>query len=139
MIMADTSALLAFVDRDTEEHGDVRSFIDDNSERLIVSPLVLAEIDYMIATRLGVDAEIEFLEDVSVGRYQLASFTDNDMATALGLVRQYKDLDIGVTDASIAAIAARHRTTSILTLDQHFRAIRPLNGDEAFTILPADQ
>ena len=124
MIMADTSGLLAFVDRDAEEHEDVRSFIDDNSERLIVSPLVLAEI--------------EFLEDVSVGRYQLASFTDGDMTTALGLVRQYKDLDIGVTDASIAAIAARHGTSSILTLDQHFRAIRPLNGVEAFTILPAD-
>ncbi|HEX6232354.1 MAG TPA: PIN domain-containing protein [Jiangellaceae bacterium] len=99
---------------------------------------VLAEIDYVIAARLGVDAEIEFLVDVDVGRYQLASFTDGDMATALGLVRQYKDLDIGVTDASIAAIAARHGTTSILTLDQRFRAIRPLNGDEAFTILPAD-
>jgi predicted nucleic acid-binding protein len=31
---------------------------------------------------------------------------------------------MGVTDASIAAIAARHGTTNILTFDQRFRAIR---------------
>jgi uncharacterized protein len=35
--------------------------------------------------------------------------------------------------------AAQHRTTRILTLDhKHFRALRPLSGEEAFTLLPAD-
>jgi hypothetical protein len=46
--------------------------------------------------------------------------------------------ELGLTDASIAVIAARHHTANILTLDErHFRAVRPLWG-EAFRLLPAD-
>jgi hypothetical protein len=46
--------------------------------------------------------------------------------------------DIGLTDASLVVIAARYRTSTILTLDErHFRAIRPLDGN-AFTLLPTD-
>ena len=45
---------------------------------------------------------------------------------------------IGVTDASLVVLAARYRTTRLLTFDErHFRAIKPLHG-EAFTLLPAD-
>jgi hypothetical protein len=35
-------------------------------------------------------------------------------------------------------LAARHRTTRLLTFDErHFRAVKPLYG-KAFTLLPAD-
>ncbi len=47
-------------------------------------------------------------------------------------------MKIGVADASIVVLAARYRTTRLLTFDErHFRAIKPLHG-EAFTLLPAD-
>jgi len=43
-----------------------------------------------------------------------------------------------VADASVAVIAAKARTTNLLTLDErHFRCIRPLWG-EVFSLLPAD-
>jgi len=54
------------------------------------------------------------------------------------VAEQYGDLRLGLTDASLAVIAARHHTVNILTLDEtHFRLVRPLWG-RTFTILPAD-
>ncbi len=93
----------------------------------------------MVNARLGPAAGIALCEDVSAGRYRLAPFTDEDMARALEVLKQYRDLDIGLTDSSIAVLADRYGTTDLLTLDQHFRSVRPLGGDGAFHVLPADQ
>ncbi len=51
---------------------------------------------------------------------------------------RYADLDLGLADCALVVLAARHRTTRILSFDErHFRAIAPLHGT-AFTLLPAD-
>ena len=60
-----------------------------------------------------------------------------DVVTATELDR-YADLGLGLADASAAVLAARHRTTRLLTLDERdFRPMRSLYG-AAFTLLPAD-
>lgn len=59
-------------------------------------------------------------------------------ATPRSHVERYRDLNIELADASVAVIAARKRTTRLLTLGQrHFRTIKPLWG-ETFILLPAD-
>ncbi|GAA3408595.1 hypothetical protein GCM10018952_06260 [Streptosporangium vulgare] len=46
---------------------------------------------------------------------------------------------VGVTDCMNVVLAARYDTATIFTLDErHFRVITPLNGADAFTLLPAD-
>jgi uncharacterized protein len=48
------------------------------------------------------------------------------------------DLDLSLADCALIVLAARHRTTRILTFhERHFRAVKPLYG-RAFTLLPAD-
>jgi predicted nucleic acid-binding protein len=45
---------------------------------------------------------------------------------------------IGLVDASVVVLAARHRVRDVLTLDErHFRALRTLDR-RRFRILPAD-
>ena len=56
MIIADTSALLALFNRTDDAHDSVVSFISANNESLAVSPFVVTELDYLVATRLGVFA-----------------------------------------------------------------------------------
>lgn len=103
-----------------------------------LSPFVLAEVDYLLSDRLGPAPALQVLEDVAAGAYQLAPFSDEDLGTAISIVRRYADLVVGLADASLVVIAARHGTDRILTLDErHFRVIRPLQGG-VFTILPAD-
>ena len=75
--------------------------------------------------------------EVAEGAYQLQAVANEDMVEAVELVERYRELRLGLADASIAIIAARARTTRILTLEErHFRSVRPLWG-KAFDLLPA--
>lgn len=52
------------------------------------------------------------------------------------LVRQYDDLPLGTTDASVIALAERLGVTEVATLDRrHFTVVRPRHVS-ALTLLP---
>jgi predicted nucleic acid-binding protein len=138
LILADTSALFALVDERQEDHARVAALVTREPGPFLLSSFVLAELDYLLATRVSVDAELAFLRSVSEGDYPIESFDETEIGRALELIGRYRDLEIGLTDASLVVLAARVETKRILTLDErHFRAIRPLGGG-TFTILPAD-
>jgi uncharacterized protein len=138
LIILDTSGVYAFKDESTDEHTAVRQVLESDPGPFIMSPFVLAELDYLLAERLGQAVEREVLEDVAGGAYELAEFGPDDVLAAMELIDRYSDLKIGLADASVAVLAARHRTTRLLTLDERdFRPMRPLFGT-AFTLLPAD-
>lgn len=141
MIVVDSSALIAAMNTKDPDHAACAAVLDDVSMGpFILSPLVLAEVDYMITTRAGVDVELSFLSDVTIGRYELVTLDAGDVGECMSVVSQYRDLDIGVTDASLVVLAARHGTASLLTLDErHFRAVKPLDGSGVFTLLPMDK
>ncbi len=140
MIVVDTSGVLAVKDEAHPSHGAVAELLRGPTQSLLLSPLVLAECDYMLATRLGDAAAREFLGEVADGAYQLVDFDSGDLATANGVIDRYQDLAIGAADASLVVIAARYETTRILTFDQrHFRAVAPLWGAANFTLLPTDE
>ena len=137
MIIADTSGLLALFNRSEPAHGAVVAALDESEDQLVISPYVIAELDYLIATRVGVAAETAVLEELAGGAYVLPSFGERDLAAAVRVVAEYSDLGIGIADASIVVLAERYTTTTILTLDRrHFGALRPETGD-SFTLLPA--
>lgn len=139
MIVADTSGILASKDESHPEHEAVAAVITGSNEELLLSPFVLAESDYLLAARLGPKAAREFLGDVADGAYDLVDFDAGDVAAANGIIDRYEDLHIGVSDASLVVIAARFQTTRLLRLDErHFRAVAPLWGAPAFTLLPRD-
>lgn len=60
-MIVDTSALLAFFDSDEPDHGAVSDVLMGATEPLAVSPYVVAELDYLVASRLGVTAELAVL------------------------------------------------------------------------------
>jgi uncharacterized protein len=138
MIICDTSGLIAAYGGDQIHEEAVLGVLRGKAEPLVLSPFVLAELDYMVASRVGVGAEVKVLEDVANGVYRLAEFSSRDVAQAAEVVTRYKDLNIGLADASAVVLAARYNTTRVLTLDhRHFRAMKPLHA-ASFTLLPAD-
>jgi uncharacterized protein len=138
LIIADASGLLAVFGRDQPDHARTRAAFESDPGPIVMSPYVLAELDYHLMKRGGIDAELRFLADVAAGAFELATFSTNDVARALSVLTKYRDTRIGLADASLVVLAERYSTTRILTLDErHFRAIRPLHAD-AFTLLPAD-
>ena len=135
-MIVDTSALLAFFDTDEPDHPAVSAALIGTTEQLVVSPYVVAELDYLVASRLGVAAELAVLRELTSGAWDLAAFGTEDLAEARAVVERYGDQPIGLADASNVVLAARYRTRTIATLDRrHFEVLR-LVGGARFTILP---
>ena len=136
MIIADTSGLIAFFSESGPQHEAVVAWVDAHDPVMVGSPYVLAEVDYLVATRKGVDAELAVLAELSGGAYELAGMDGPAVAAARRVVERYRDLGVGLADASIAVLAQRYRTRTVLTLDRkHFSVMRPLDGG-TFRIVP---
>lgn len=135
-MIVDTSALLAYFDNSEPDHKAVREVIEATSEVLVVSPYVVAEVDYLVATRIGVDAELAVLRELSGGAWEIPAIGAPDLEEAASVVEKYRDQDIGVADASNVVLADRYRTRTMATLDRkHFNVVRPIGGGR-FTVLP---
>ena len=136
-MIVDTSVLLAAFIPAEPMHAECAQVLR-TVRPLVVSPLVLAELDYLTARIAGVDAELTLLTELSSGAYQLAYFTLDDLTRARSVVERYRDLPLGLTDASLVVLADRYNTDTIGTLDErHFRVVRSLSG-RPLRILPAD-
>jgi predicted nucleic acid-binding protein len=104
----------------------------------VLSPFVLAEVDYLIHRIAGQSVEMAVLEDVARGAYRLEPITAGDVDSARRVMEQYQDLELGLADASIVVLAERYDCRDVLTLDQrHFRAVLGPKG-KAFRLLPYD-
>ncbi len=138
MILLDTSGLLAAIDSSQHQHQAAAKSLRNAEPPLLLSPFVLAELDYLLATRVGSGAELAFLDEVADGAYQLEAFGSEDVTTAIELVRKYESVGLGLADAPIVVLADRHGVSDVLTLDErHFRTIRRRSG-QSFRLLPAD-
>lgn len=135
-MLVDTSGLLAAIDASQSQHARCAAAIAAAKGSLHLSPFVLAEVDYLLAKRVGLDAETALLDEVARGAYALEPFAAADIEQANAVIRRYHDLDIGLADASIVVLAGRYDVRDVLTLDRrHFSALRRPNG-RPFRILP---
>lgn len=138
MILVDTSGLLSALDESQRHHAECKAVLGEASSPLLLSPFVLAELDYLLMRHVGRRAQSAFLDEVGRGAYQLEPFTAADVARAHEVVEAFGDVEIGLADASIVVLAERHGVREVLTLDhRHFRALR-FDGRKQFKVLPAD-
>lgn len=138
MILLDTSGLLAAIDRSQHQHEAARRALEAAQPPWCLSPFVLAELDYLLATRVSQEAERALLAEVGRGVYRLEAFDAEDIEAAERLIGRYRELDIGLADASLVVLATRYGVRELLTLDErHFRALRAPGG-RPFRLLPAD-
>jgi predicted nucleic acid-binding protein len=137
-LIVDAGALYAQADASEPRHLAVARVLLAERELLVSSELAVAEADYLILTRLGIDVELAFLEDLAQATYSVACLSQTELVLARDLVARYRDLRLGLADASLAVLAYRYQTRRILTFDERaFRQVTPLQGG-SFIILPAD-
>lgn len=137
MILLDTSGLLAAIDSSQNQHAEAAAALREAGGPLLLSPFVLAELDYLLASRVSAKAQRALLDEVARGAYQLESFTAADVASATAVIRRYRNLVIGLADASIVVLAERHGLLDVLTLDRrHFQVLRGPEG-RRFRLRPA--
>ena len=142
IVVADTSGLLAALDA-THPDGAASRVVLDEAGTLVVSPVLLAELDHVGARVLGRVATHEAIDDLRrwarAGRVVIPEITADVLDTAQAVRVQYADLELDLADAVSVALAAQYRTNAILTLDHRdYRAITPLSTHDAFVLLPED-
>jgi predicted nucleic acid-binding protein len=138
-LIVDAGALYAQADADEPRHAAVRAILERERETLVTTELAVAEADYLILDRLGLDVELAFLDDLAEGTFVVECLDRAQLRAARDVVARYRDLRLGLADASLIVIAERYASRRLLTFDERaFRAVAALQGG-SFTILPADQ
>ena len=137
--IADTSALIAFFNAADNHHKLVRTGIGEVGH-IVLSPFVLTEFDFVVASRSGPVPERAALGyingRVATGRWEVPPIGPS-LTAAHALLGDYPS--IGLADAMNVVLAREYRTDIIATLDRrHFRMIRPLTRHATFRLLPED-
>ncbi|MFD9242504.1 PIN domain-containing protein [Streptomyces sp. NPDC059556] len=142
IVVADTSGLLAALDSTHPENAAATEAIQA-AGLLVMSPLLLAELDHVATRELGREAALSAVDDfrhwIRRGRVSLPEITEDHLGAAQMVRLRYAALDLDLADAVNVALAAEYDTDAILTLDRRdFRAVRPLGRHKAFRVLPDD-
>ncbi|WP_375476199.1 type II toxin-antitoxin system VapC family toxin [uncultured Jatrophihabitans sp.] len=135
-MVVDAGPLYAYVDADDAHHAVALELLETHPGPLIVPTLVITEVVYLLATRLGTEPEVRFLGDLAGGAFTIVPVAAGDWLRIAELVARYRDLPLGTVDAAVITAAERLDITDIATVDRrHFAVVRP-NHVAAFALLP---
>ena len=134
-IICDTGALLDYFDARAPDHAAYRSAIDGASMRYVPA-LVLVEVDYFLRRRRGVMRM--FMQNMARGMFRCCAPDPTQLERAMGIDLQYEDLELGLVDASIVALADELGVYRLATRDvRHFSAVRtPLGRTFELVVRP---
>ena len=133
-VLVDTGILYAAADAGDAWHRRVRGWLQSTSEPLLVPITVVPEVTYLIAARLGREAERAFVASIAAGELALEQVSRGDVERCRTLLDEYPQ--IGFVDASVVAVAERLRLRMVATTDRrHFGVVRPRHVN-AFELAP---
>ncbi|MEO3752392.1 PIN domain-containing protein [Streptomyces sp. B6B3] len=142
--IADTNALYRLFTPKDPLHATHRQALAQTGH-LVVSPMVLAELDYLLTSRIGGSVARNALDFIArqaeARRFEIPD-TAPHLRASIAVMGGYADADggagVGLADAMNVALAAAFRTADLFTTDRHYRTMRPLTGQHAFRLLPED-
>jgi uncharacterized protein len=137
-LIADSGGIYGLYDASEKKHKSIRKAFEQEPGLAIIPMPLLSKIDYLLRTRLGIQAESNFIDDVRAGAFTLEPCSLGDLARCRALIETYRDLGLGLADASVIACAERLSIPRVLTVDErHFRVVRTAAG-KPLVLLPAD-
>lgn len=138
-MIVDTSVIVAYMNAADTHHAAVAEWMDEVPDDLTTTPLVLAEVDHLVAARGGMASLRALHADLAAGAYVI-DWWPGAIVPIARVAARYSDCGLGLTDASLVVLAERLGTIELATLDErHFRAVAPLVGGDAFRLLPFDR
>jgi uncharacterized protein len=127
-LIVDTGPLFASMDRSDPDHHACRELLERAAEPIVVPAPVLVEVEWLATARLGPAAFDSVLSSVVDGGLAVRDLDATDWARVRSLCRTYKDLPLGLVDASVVATAERLGERTIASLDhRHFTVVRPIH------------
>ena len=137
-LICDTSGVLALYDASNADNAATMAVVEAETGDLLIPVALVAEIDYLLHNRLSADAARDFVRALEREEFMIVHLEKFDVVRSAELLDQYRDLEIGLADATVVATAERLNVFRLLSFDhRHFRAIAPRNSTH-FILLPAD-
>ena len=127
-VVVDTGPLVAALYRRDEDHRFAAALVVRLGSEIVVPEPVATEVDVILRRKDQPTAARRFLAALRSGELRRTPLTDAAFARAVEIDERYADLDLGIVDASVMALA---ETTSapVLTFDfEHFRATTDGDG-----------
>lgn len=117
MVIVDTSYWLALANRNDQYHQLALSKASTLNDSLITTWPVLTETCHLLLARIGVSAQIKFIQQVSQFT-ELFVLEPVHLERCALLMAQYRDLPMDLTDASLVVLAETLGEGKILSTDQ---------------------
>ncbi len=126
MLIVDAGPLYAAAARSDRNHRRCVELLSAAARPILVPELVVTEVAYLLADRIGAYAEVAFSRSIADGELVVEPVLDSEWGRVAELVERYADLPLGMVDASVVVLAERHGAEVVATLDhRHFGAVRP--------------
>lgn len=126
MLVVDAGPLFAAANSRDRNHGRCVVLLSHTPPPLIVPALVVTEVAYLLADRMGPAAEQAFVRSIRDGELHVEPVEPVDWPRIAELLDEYVDLHLGAVDASVVAACERLGVTELATLDRrHFSVVRP--------------
>lgn len=137
MLVVDAGPLVTAAATRDRNHARCVELLAAASRPLIVPALVVTEVAYFLADRIGTVAERAFVRALRDGELLVEPVEPADWQRIAELLGQYEDLPLGTVDASVVAARERLGARELATLDRrHFGALRPRQRP-ALSLLPS--
>jgi predicted nucleic acid-binding protein len=132
--LADTGALLAYLDRSDRWHERCREALPALRLPLVTTTAVLTELFHLVGDNgREVDAAWGF---VSSGAVTLAPIGDGDLPSIEALMRRYRDRPMDLADATLVRVAERESLFTVFTIDHDDFETYRTGGRRRFRIIP---
>jgi uncharacterized protein len=134
-LILDTGPLVALLDASDPDHERCVDLLQQITEPRLVPVCVLVEVEYLL--RPWPTAFAALLGDFDSGALELLDLPKRWLRRAGELLERYRDLHLGLVDATVLAATEMLKETKLATLDhRHFHTVRP-DHCEALRLLPA--
>jgi uncharacterized protein len=122
-LLADTSALLALVFRDDQNHARAVAFVRENPRaRLVLTELILSELVTRVRARAGADPAVAVGRSLLDSRRYELLFLDSELLHgALAHMSRFGDKRLSLTDCASFELMDRLGLTAAFSFDRDFR------------------
>jgi predicted nucleic acid-binding protein len=136
MLVVDAGPLVAAAAIRDRNHERCVALLSQARRPLIVPALVVTEVAYFLADRIGHKAEQALAQSLRDGELLVEPVEPSDWGRIHQLLGEYADLPLGIVDASVVTACERLGAMTLATLDRrHFSVVRPRHC-AALTLLP---
>jgi predicted nucleic acid-binding protein len=133
-VIIDTGPLVAFLNGRERHHAWAREQFAHIRPPLLTCESVITEACYLVRDLdKGVDSLMKLINE---GVVAIQFILANELQAITRLLKKYASVPISLADACLVRMAEQHSTSSLLTLDAHFRIYRKAGRTVIPTLMP---